>query len=65
MDFNIPRVNSAATDPANPCIHDTDHTPSCSEKADLFDSSQIFVGDTLEIEKQHKIINSSNKIRNQ
>lgn len=39
MDFNIPRVNSAATDPANPGIHDTDHTPSCSEKADLFDSS--------------------------
>jgi hypothetical protein len=39
MDFTIPRVNSAATDPAHAGITDADRTPSCSEKADLFDSS--------------------------
>ena len=65
MDFNIPRINSAATDPANVGITDADNTPSCSEKADLFDSSQIFVGECLDIEKQHKIINNSNKLRKQ
>ena len=39
MDFVIPRVNSAATDPANVGVADPDHTPTCSDKADLFDSS--------------------------
>ena len=54
MDFvDIPRVNSAATDPHTGVggIADPDQTPSCSEKADLFDSSQIFVGDNVDIEK--------------
>ena len=50
MDFIIPRVNSAATDPANNIgSAEHDQTPTCSDKADLFDSSQIFVGDNIEI----------------
>jgi len=40
MDFIIPRVNSAATDPAHVGSGvDADCTPTCSDKADLFDSS--------------------------
>jgi hypothetical protein len=39
MDFVIPRINSAATDPAHVGSIDPDQTPTCSDKADLFDSS--------------------------